>query len=96
MEFGRPEQDILLIDHRLPPDGTLTEKVLSSIDNAGTKFYVGCAKWGRREWVGPLYPEKTRDVDFLLEYAKRFDTIELGATFYTRPDRDQQPDQKND
>ncbi|WP_317169561.1 DUF72 domain-containing protein [Mucilaginibacter humi] len=43
---------------------------------------MGCAKWGRKEWVGQIYPPKTKDANFLDEYVKHFDSIELNATFY--------------
>ncbi|SOD13998.1 DUF72 domain-containing protein [Pedobacter xixiisoli] len=88
MEFGRPEKDILLIDHTLPADGRVTAQVLSAGAAERTKFHVGCAKWGRKEWVGHLYPDKTPEKEFLTEYGKRFDTIEFAASFFTRPDRE--------
>jgi uncharacterized protein YecE (DUF72 family) len=43
---------------------------------------VGCAKWGRKEWIGQIYPPKTKEANFLDEYVKHFDCIELNATFY--------------
>jgi uncharacterized protein YecE (DUF72 family) len=46
------------------------------------QVHVGCAKWGRKEWVGKIYPPKTKDANFLDEYVKHFDCIELNATFY--------------
>jgi uncharacterized protein YecE (DUF72 family) len=44
--------------------------------------YVGCAKWGRKEWVGKLYPEGTKEVNFLNHYVNHFNSIELNATHY--------------
>lgn len=90
MDFGKVEpHEILRIDHSLPADGVVTGKVLKK---DGTelplKFHVGCGKWGRQEWKGHLYPERTKDIDFLEEYAKWFDTIELAATFYSKPDQE--------
>jgi len=84
MEFGRvtPEQ-LPLVDFTLPPDPELTKTVLASAKGSGpVKVYVGCAKWGRKEWVGKIYPPKTKDANFLDEYVKHFDSIELNATFY--------------
>ena len=45
-------------------------------------MYLGCAKWGRTEWVGNIYPPKTREKDFLQHYVEHYNNIELNATHY--------------
>lgn len=45
-------------------------------------MYLGCAKWGRTEWVGKIYPLKTKEKDFLDHYVKHYNSIELNATHY--------------
>lgn len=87
MEFGRLETDELDgVDFSLPPDPAATDRVLaSSTRTAGATIYVGCAKWGRKDWVGKIYPEKTKESDFLSHYARQFNCIELNATFYLMP-----------
>jgi uncharacterized protein YecE (DUF72 family) len=84
MEFGRvTPQELVEVDFTLPPDPELTIKTLSSAKNGQPlQVHVGCAKWGRKEWVGKIYPPKTKDANFLDEYVKHFDCIELNATFY--------------
>jgi len=84
MEFGRVDHDELkVIDFTLPPDPPLTVKTLKAAKGTGElKVHVGCAKWGRKEWLGKIYPPKTKEADFLDEYVKHFDCIELNATFY--------------
>src|ERR1700744_1652531 len=84
MEFGRVDPSILKdIDFTLPPDTALTASVLKVAKGTGKlEAHVGCAKWGRKEWVGQIYPPKTKDANFLDEYVKHFDCIELNATFY--------------
>jgi uncharacterized protein YecE (DUF72 family) len=84
MEFGRvSDEQLPLVDFTLPPDPQLT---IDTLKAAGVKkpleVHVGCAKWGRKEWVGQIYPEKTKEANFLDEYVKHFDCIELNATFY--------------
>lgn len=84
MEFGRvPEEQLNLVDFTLPPNPDFT---LETLRNAGTtqplQVRAGCAKWGRKEWVGKIYPPKTKDANFLDEYVKHFNCIELNATFY--------------
>jgi uncharacterized protein YecE (DUF72 family) len=87
MEFGKVEQqDINTIDFALPPDDPGTAAVLKSSGNKnGSQIFVGCAKWGRKDWVGKIYPKGTKDADFLSHYAKHFNCIELNATFYRIP-----------
>lgn len=91
MEFGRVESaEIKNIDFTLPEDGqqtTITLTSLKAIENPG--FYVGCAKWGRKEWKELIYPKKTKEADFLGEYVKHFNSIELNAVFYSIPKEDQ-------
>jgi uncharacterized protein YecE (DUF72 family) len=84
MEFGRVNpEELQLVDFTLPADPELTTKTLQAAKNGQpTQVYVGCAKWGRKEWVGKIYPPKTNDANFLDEYVKHFDSIELNATFY--------------
>jgi uncharacterized protein YecE (DUF72 family) len=84
MEFGRVLQEQLAeINFSLPPDGDITTRALTSAA-VGTplQVHVGCAKWGRKEWVGKIYPPKTKEANFLDEYVKHFNCIELNATFY--------------
>lgn len=89
MEFGKVTDDELKhIDFRLPPDPPATKEVLAK-GKGNTRFYIGCAKWGRKDWVGKLYPKGTKEKDFLEYYAKLFNCIEFNATFYKSPSPDQ-------
>lgn len=84
MEFGRvTPEELPFVNFTLPPDPVLTIATLAEAKNGQpVQVYVGCAKWGRKEWVGKIYPPKTKDANFLDEYVKHFDSIELNATFY--------------
>lgn len=86
MEFGKVE-DLNDIDFKLPPDAEGTASILQRQKalNKKPEIFVGCAKWGRKDWVGKIYPEGTQDDDFLSRYAKLFNCIELNATFYRLP-----------
>lgn len=85
MEFGKvTSQEVKSISFDLPPDGQQTAKLLNG-DAAKADVYIGCAKWGLPEWVGFLYPPKTKAADFLNEYAKHFNSIELNAAYYKIP-----------
>ena len=48
-------------------------------------FYLGCAIWSYKEWVGNLYPPKSKPADFLNLYSRRFTTVEGNTTFYAIP-----------
>lgn len=84
MEFGRVKpEELAAVDFTLPPDPELTINTLKAAkSNEPLQVHVGCAKWGRKEWVGQIYPLKTKEAVFLDEYVKHFDCIELNATFY--------------
>ncbi|RZL47166.1 MAG: DUF72 domain-containing protein [Pedobacter sp.] len=91
MEFGRvAPEEISTIDFTLPPDGEQTLLTLNSAKKFEKPlFYVGCAKWGRKEWKELIYPKKTKEADFLGEYVKHFNSIELNAVFYSIPKEEQ-------
>ncbi|MEH2176517.1 DUF72 domain-containing protein [Nostoc sp.] len=48
-------------------------------------FFIGCAVWAYKGWVGELYPQGTRNADFLHLYSRRFTTVEGNTTFYAVP-----------
>ncbi|MBE7175271.1 MAG: DUF72 domain-containing protein [Mucilaginibacter polytrichastri] len=91
MEFGRVSTpELETIDFTLPPDPAITKKVLvKKAPDKDFQAWVGCAKWGRKEWVGQIYPPKTKDAQFLDEYVKQFNCIELNAVFYMMPKKEQ-------
>ncbi|MBL7732616.1 MAG: DUF72 domain-containing protein [Chitinophagaceae bacterium] len=83
MEFGRVSAEELdKIDFTLPPDPPTNAQVLGGKPVSQPRVYLGCAKWGRTEWVGKIYPPKTKEKDFLQEYVKHYNSIELNATHY--------------
>jgi uncharacterized protein YecE (DUF72 family) len=85
MDFGKiDEKELDTIDFTLPPDPAGTKEVLAK-GKGKTKFFIGCAKWGRKDWIGKLYPPGTKEKDFLEHYARQFNCIEFNATFYKSP-----------
>lgn len=83
MEFGRvPAHLWKEIDFSLPQDPAWNAAVLSGQSNRTPKIYLGCPKWGVKPWVGKIYPDKTKDQDFLANYVRHFNSIELNATHY--------------
>ncbi len=84
MDFGRvPEAELHTIDLSLPKDPAGNKIVLEQAGKTDSpKILVGCAKWGRKEWIGKIYPLKTKEAHFFDEYVKHYNSIELNATHY--------------
>lgn len=83
MDFGRvPENELNKIDFKLPPEPPMNQSVLKGRKAKKPEVYIGCAKWGRKEWIGKIYPKGTKEKDFLDEYVKHYNSIELNATHY--------------
>jgi uncharacterized protein YecE (DUF72 family) len=83
MDFGRiPETALDAIDFSLPAEPLFNHQILKGKKATHPKIYIGCAKWGRTEWLGKIYPPKTKEKDFLDHYIKHYNSIELNATHY--------------
>lgn len=48
-------------------------------------FYIGCAVWGYKDWLGDLFPAGSKSADFLSLYSRRMTTVEGNTTFYAIP-----------
>ena len=87
MEFGRvDESELNSIDFSLPKEPAFNMQTLKGKPANNPKVYIGCAKWGRVEWVGKIYPPKTKEKDFLQHYVQHYNCIELNATHYRMPE----------
>ena len=83
MDFGRvPENELNKIDFKLPAEPAMNGSVLKGKKAKNAEVYIGCAKWGRKEWIGKIYPKGTKEANFLDEYVKHYNSIELNATHY--------------
>ena len=86
MKFGKVD-DPSLVDFTLPATYPETYQVLNRFDtNEPFEVYIGCAKWNKNDLKG-FYPKGTKDE--LEYYAKQFNSIELNATYYNTPSKDQ-------
>jgi len=47
--------------------------------------YVGCSGWFYWKWRGLFYPEEFPTGEWFKHYAKRLDTVEINASFYSWP-----------
>ena len=83
MDFGKlPDTELNDVDFSLPAEPAGNKKVLGGKKFPNPKVYIGCAKWGRKEWLGKIYPQGTKEAKFLDEYVKHYNSIELNATHY--------------
>lgn len=83
MEFGKADiKELNHINFKLPKEPAINKEVLKGVPAKSPKIFMGCAKWGRTEWVGKIYPLKTKDKDFLEHYVQHYNSIELNATHY--------------
>lgn len=83
MDFGRvPENELNKVNFKLPPEPPINQSVLKGKKVKNPEVYIGCAKWGRKEWIGKIYPKGTKEANFLEEYVKHYNSIELNATHY--------------
>ncbi len=46
---------------------------------------LGTSSWSSQDWVGVFYPPGATSAEFISEYAKHFDTVEVDSTFYRTP-----------
>ena len=52
------------------------------------RFFLGCALWSHRGWVGGLYPQGAQPERFLDLYVERMTAVEGNTTFYASPSED--------
>lgn len=89
VQFGKTlHSELDRIDFSLPTDHENNRTVLGGKPSEGFEFFIGTTEWGRKDWVGNLYPQRAKPVDFLKHYARQFNSIELNPTHYRIPSKD--------
>lgn len=84
MEFGHVYDSLEAVNFVLPDDSDRSLQTLKAAKNNNElKVYVGAAKWGVKQWRGTLYSPTAAEGNFLTLYARNFNTVEFGPTFYT-------------
>lgn len=85
MKFGKVENPEL-VNFTLPKTPKETIDLLNKADKSDNfEVYVGCAKWNKQD-LKNFYPPKTKDE--LSYYSKQFNSIELNATYYRSPSKE--------
>jgi len=49
------------------------------------RIHVGTSGWTYDDWTGPFYPDDVKGAERLSFYSKKFETVEVNATFYRNP-----------
>lgn len=82
MNFGAPStlEELNQLDLSLPLDHSSNSSF--QFPKNDSNVYVGLSVYAEDNWVGDLYPEGTKKKDYLQEYIRRFNCIELNSTFY--------------
>ncbi|WII72679.1 DUF72 domain-containing protein [Bdellovibrio sp. 22V] len=91
MEFGKLAS-VDSVDWTLPPDDPASAEYLQKLSGTAlpsTRYLLGTPAWGHKEWIGKIYPAKTKPADFLFHYSRNYDTIELNTTHYRIPSSEQ-------
>lgn len=48
-------------------------------------FYLGCAVWAYKDWIGEIFPTGSKSAELLRLYSRRLTTVEGNTTFYATP-----------
>jgi uncharacterized protein YecE (DUF72 family) len=87
VDFGKVK-DPSAVNFKLPSTSILSEQVFNTLTpGAETKIYIGCPVWGDKGYVGKVFPKGTKPVNYLREYCKQFNAIEVNATHYKIPEK---------
>lgn len=48
-------------------------------------IYIGTSGYSYKDWIGPFYPEGTKDNAMLAYYSQHFNFVEINSTYYHMP-----------
>lgn len=83
MDFGRvPADQLSQVDFRFASDPPFTQALLNGGRVTSPRLLFGAPRWTVPDWVGSLFPRKTKPAGFLPTYASQFNAVELNATHY--------------
>ncbi|RFS19272.1 DUF72 domain-containing protein [Chitinophaga silvatica] len=81
MDFGANWQQYEKLTLSIPGYHPITDTVLSGIPGDST-LRIGTSGWSRKEYAGTLYTPGTKEDNWLNEYSRLFNCVELNATHY--------------
>ncbi len=81
MEFGKLSS-VDNVKFNLPADHPDTQAVLDSLPATTPTLRIGLPRWADKALLGELYAKGTKQAEFLREYSRHFETVELNSTYY--------------
>ena len=88
MKFGQLN-DLDPVDFSFQKITDTTKNMISnSASKKSIKVFMGAPVWSDKNYLGTLYPLKTKQKDFLSAYSMQFNSIEVNATRYGTPKRE--------
>jgi len=66
----------------------MTRRLWYTPMSVASNFFLGCAVWAYKGWIGDFYPAHSRQADFLRLYSQRLIAVEVNATFYAVPNKE--------
>lgn len=88
MHFGRVDS-FAGIDLSLPADQKRTKGFLGLEWEQAGFIRTGAPIWACPGWVDKVYPKGARPKDYLFHYSRKFSCVELNASFYSTPTKQQ-------
>jgi uncharacterized protein YecE (DUF72 family) len=85
MNFGKLPS-VEGVDFTFPPEPVSNPAVFYNAPAPDCQVFLGCPSWACKGWIGKIYPQGSKDKDFLTHYAQHFQSIELNTTYYRTPD----------
>ncbi len=86
MEFGRL-QSVEKVNWGLPQLSERSAQFLKIISDQKDKLQIhfGTPAWAHKEWIGKIYPARTKAADFLYHYSRTYSSVEFNSSHYRIP-----------
>ena len=65
--------------------GTISTCARPRVSSNRPQYLIGCSGWFYWKWRGAFYPVDLPTSEWFSYYARRFDTVEINASFYSWP-----------
>ena len=50
-----------------------------------SSLFIGTSGWSYKDWLGPFYPQGSKQKEYLSLYSQQFRNVEIDSTFYAIP-----------
>ncbi len=84
-ERRKEERRISFLRAKKMHDARMAQGEVEIKNHLSKTYYIGCSGWFYWDWRRWFYPKHLKTNDWFNYYAKKFDTVELNAPFYSWP-----------